>query len=156
MAVTYSFQLQIAHRLKHWILDFPSFEMVYSMYKMDFGKCSKSAQEDYRFCPLFSSLCFSSLLCSFLAYFERLWQRAMEIQILVSSWIWAFKSFSMKNIQLSLILGLLWWAKSYQKAPKLTTKWLKPITKDLNELIGLNEYDYYSKVLKTIMIRSTK
>ena len=28
--------------------------------------------------------------------------------------------------------------------------------KDLNELIGLNEYDYYSKVLKTIIIRSTK
>ena len=36
------------------------------------------------------------------------------------------------------------------------TKWLKPITKDLNELIGLNEYDYYLKVLKTIIIRSTK
>ena len=33
---------------------------------------------------------------------------------------------------------------------------VKPITKDLNELIGLNEYDYYSKVLKTIIIRSTK
>ena len=42
------------------------------------------------------------------------------------------------------------------KTCKLATKWLKPITKDLNELSGLNEYDYYSKVLKTIIIRSTK
>ena len=42
------------------------------------------------------------------------------------------------------------------KTYKLATKWLKPITNDLNELIGLNEYDYYSKVLKTIIIRSTK
>ena len=42
------------------------------------------------------------------------------------------------------------------KTCKLATKCLKPITKDLNELIGLNEYDYYSKVLKTIIIRSTK
>ena len=31
MAITSSFQLQFAHRLKRWILDFPSFEMVYSM-----------------------------------------------------------------------------------------------------------------------------
>ena len=31
MDVTPSFQLQIAHCLKHWILDFLSFEMVYRM-----------------------------------------------------------------------------------------------------------------------------
>ena len=31
MVVTSSFQLRIAHRLKHWIVDFLSFEMVYSM-----------------------------------------------------------------------------------------------------------------------------
>ena len=42
MAVTSSFQLQIAHRLKNWIVDFLSFKMVYSMHKMDFEKCSKS------------------------------------------------------------------------------------------------------------------
>ena len=45
-AISSSFQLQIMHGLKHWILDFQSFEMVYSMQKMDFGKCSKSAKED--------------------------------------------------------------------------------------------------------------
>ena len=85
MAVTPSFQLRIVYRLKHWILDFLSFEMVYSMQKMDFGKCSKSAQEYYSCCPLFSSLCFSFLQCSFLAYFERLRQRTMRLQSLVSS-----------------------------------------------------------------------
>ena len=64
MAVTHSFQLRIAYRLKSWILDFLSFEMVYRMYKMDFGKCSKSEKEDGSCCPLFSlfSLCFSLLL----------------------------------------------------------------------------------------------
>ena len=31
MAVTPSFQLRIAHRLKHWIFDFLIFEMVYRM-----------------------------------------------------------------------------------------------------------------------------
>nr|CAN82946.1 hypothetical protein VITISV_038061 [Vitis vinifera] len=31
MAVTPSFQLRIVHRLKHWIVDFLSFEMVYIM-----------------------------------------------------------------------------------------------------------------------------
>ena len=30
-AISSSFQLQIVHGLKHWILDFLSFEMVYSM-----------------------------------------------------------------------------------------------------------------------------
>ena len=83
MDINPSFQLRIAHRLKHWILDFLSFEMVYRMYKMDFKKYSKSVKEDCSCCLLFSSLCFSSLRCSFLAYFERLWQRAMELQSLV-------------------------------------------------------------------------
>ena len=41
-AATSSFQLRIAHHLKHWIVDFLSFEMVYSMHHLDFNKCSKS------------------------------------------------------------------------------------------------------------------
>ena len=52
---------------------------------MDFGKCSKSLK--LRLQLLSSLLLFTLLafpLCfSFLAYFERLWQRAMEIQSLV-------------------------------------------------------------------------
>ena len=35
------------------------------------------------FPPCFSLLCFPLLHCSFLAYFERIWQRAMELQSLV-------------------------------------------------------------------------
>ena len=65
-AISSSFQLQIVHGLKCWILDFLNFEMVYSMYKMDFGKCSKSAKEDCSCCPLFSSLCLFFLFASLL------------------------------------------------------------------------------------------
>nr|CAN76513.1 hypothetical protein VITISV_022255 [Vitis vinifera] len=46
MAATSSFQLRIAHRLKHWIFDFLSFEMVYSMHQLDFRKRSKSGCYD--------------------------------------------------------------------------------------------------------------
>ena len=63
-AISSSFQLQIMHGLKRWILDFQSFEMVYGMQKMDFGKCSKSAKEDCSCCPLFSSLCLFFLFAS--------------------------------------------------------------------------------------------
>ena len=83
MTVTPSFQLRIMNRLKHWIFDFLSFETTYNMSKLDSRKCSKSVKEDCSCCPLFSSLCFSSLHCSFLAYFERLWQRVMKLQSLV-------------------------------------------------------------------------
>nr|CAN79688.1 hypothetical protein VITISV_018577 [Vitis vinifera] len=46
MAATSSFQLRIVHRLKHWIVDFLSFEMVYNMYQLDSRKCSKSGCYD--------------------------------------------------------------------------------------------------------------
>ena len=46
MTVTPSFQLRITHRLKHWIFDFLSFEMTYSMHKLDVRKCSKSGWHD--------------------------------------------------------------------------------------------------------------
>ena len=42
MALTSSFQLRFANRLKHWIIDFLIFETTYSMYKLDFRKYSKS------------------------------------------------------------------------------------------------------------------
>ncbi|RVW73683.1 hypothetical protein CK203_055011 [Vitis vinifera] len=46
LAATSSFQLRIAHRLKHWIVDFLSFEMVYRMHQLDSRKCSKSGCYD--------------------------------------------------------------------------------------------------------------
>nr|CAN76455.1 hypothetical protein VITISV_012729 [Vitis vinifera] len=45
-AATSSFQLRIVHRLKHWIFEFLSFEMVYRMYHLDFRKYSKSGCYD--------------------------------------------------------------------------------------------------------------
>ena len=45
-AATSSFQLRIVYRLKHWIFDFLSFEMVYTMHHLDFRKCSKSGFYD--------------------------------------------------------------------------------------------------------------
>ena len=45
-AATSSFQLRIAHRLKHCIVDFLSFEMVYSLHQLDFRKCSRSGCYD--------------------------------------------------------------------------------------------------------------
>ena len=41
MAITSLFRLWFAHYLKCWTPDFPSFEMIYSMYTMDSTKCSK-------------------------------------------------------------------------------------------------------------------
>ena len=41
MTITFSFQLGFGQRLKCWTTDFPSFETVYSMYKMDSRKYSK-------------------------------------------------------------------------------------------------------------------
>ena len=41
MAITSSFQLWFAHRLKRWTPEFPRFKMTYSMYKINSRKCSK-------------------------------------------------------------------------------------------------------------------
>ena len=60
MAITSSFQLWIAHCLKRWIADFPSFEMTYSMHEMGSKKCSKSCCA-LEFFMLDFSLCFPSL-----------------------------------------------------------------------------------------------
>ena len=67
MAVTPSFQLRIAYRLKHWIFDFLSFETTYSMHKLDFRKCSKSGWHDYHqeYASWQISLCFLSLHSGF-------------------------------------------------------------------------------------------
>ena len=116
---------------------------------MDFGKYSKSAKEDCSCCPLFSLLYFSSLLCSFLAYFERLWQRAIEIQSLVLH-------------EFELFIALPWTiynSPSFldcfgdqitNKNPKTYTIWLEMIARVLNMLIELKGNNYYSKVFKRI------
>ena len=57
-AISSSFQLQIIHGLKLWIFDFLSFQMIYSMQKIDFVKCFKSEKEDCS-CFLHSVFLFS-------------------------------------------------------------------------------------------------
>ena len=49
-----------------------------------------------------------------------IWKRVMKLQSLVSSWIWASTWFAMNYTKISLILGLFWWSKSYQKHQNLT------------------------------------
>ena len=149
MAVTSSFQLRIAYRLKHWIVDFLRFEMVYSMHQLNFRKCSKSAQEDYNYCSLFSSLCFSSLHCSFLAYFERLWQRAMELQSFVLHEFEIPKALPWTIYSSPSFLDCFGDQKVI-KTPKLNTIWSELIARVLNMLIGLKGNNYYSKVFKRV------
>ncbi|RVW83468.1 hypothetical protein CK203_051732 [Vitis vinifera] len=75
-AVTPSFQLRIAHRLKHWIADFLRFETKYSMHKLDFRKCSKSGSND---CHQECFMADFSLL-PFLAFRICLWKRTSKLR----------------------------------------------------------------------------
>ena len=58
-----------------------------------------------------------------------------------------FLALSCKNI--SSIFGMLEVIQNLIKSSKLAKKWLILKAKVLNELIGFNGYDYYSKVLKS-------
>ena len=44
MAITSSFQIQIAHRLNHWTPDFLRFKKTYDMHNLSSKKCSKSSK----------------------------------------------------------------------------------------------------------------
>ena len=123
--------------------------MTYSMNKLDFRKHSKSAKEDCSCCPLFSSLCFSSLRCSFLAHFERLWQRAMELQRLVLHEFELPKALPWTIYNSSSFLDCFGDQKAI-KTPKLNTIWLETIVRVLNMLIGLKGNNYYSRVFKRV------
>ena len=80
--ITSSFQLQIMHRLKHWIFDFPSFETTYGIHQLSSRKCSKSVQQWLSSWIL--HVRFLSLL-SLLAFMICLWQRTIKLQSLGSS-----------------------------------------------------------------------
>ena len=119
---------------------------------MDFWKCSKSAKEDCSCRPLFSSLCFSSLRCSFLAYFERLWQRAMKLQSLVLHEFELPKSLPWTIYSSPSFLDCFG-DQITNKNTKTYTIWLEMIARVLNMLIGLKSNNYYSKVFKRINYR---
>ena len=116
---------------------------------MDFGKYSKSAKEDCSCCPLFSLLYFSSLLCSFLAYFERLWQRAIEIQSLVLHECELPKALPWTIYSSPSFLDYFGDKKAI-KTPKLNTIWLEMIARVLNTLIRWKDNNQYSKVFKRV------
>ena len=103
MAITPSFQLQIVHHLKHWIVDFLSFETTYSMHKLNSRKCSKSGWHD---CHLECFMLDFSLLL-LLAFRICLWQRTSKLRFFM------FLSFPLlrHGFQRTLLnLGLLWWS----------------------------------------------
>ena len=98
---------------------------------------------------LFTLLAFPLFHCSFLAYFERLWQRDMELQSLVLH-------------EFELFIALPWTiynSPSFldcfgdqitNKNTKTYTIWLEMIARVLNMLIGLKGNNYYSKVFKRV------
>ena len=145
MVVTPSFQLQIMHRLKHWIVDFLKFETTYSMHKLNSRNCSKSVRHD---CHLECFMLDFSLL-PLLAFRICLWQRTLKLQYSGSSCFWAFHCFAMDSKELSSILDCFG-DQITNKNTKTYTKWLEIIAKVLNMLIGLKGNNYYLKVFKRV------
>ena len=57
MAITSSFQIQIMHRLKHWIPNFSSFKMIYGMYNLSSSKYFKNVSKSSKIFALEFALC---------------------------------------------------------------------------------------------------
>ena len=143
MAITSSFQLQFAHRLKFWTSDFPSFEKIYGMYKMDPRKCSKCVLQ-LLFLVHIRFLCFSSL----------------HPRLVLAKGYEAPKLSFFMNLSFNLVFYELykdlphsWIAlviKKLSKTPKLNTIWLETITRVLNMPIEFKGNNYYSKVFKRV------
>ena len=105
MAVT-PFQLRIAHRLKHWIANFPSFEMTYSMHNLGSRKCSKSGWQWLSFWMLHGRFLFTSPPC----ILDLLMAKDFKASKL---WFFMFLSFPLlcHGFQRTILnLGLLWWS----------------------------------------------
>ena len=141
MAVTPSFQLRIAHYLKHWIVNFLSFETTYSMHKLNSRKCSKSGWLSSRMLHvrfLFASPpCIPDLLMA--KDFKASVLHVSELSI----------CFVMDSKELSSILDCFG-DQITNKNTKTYTIWLELIAKVLNMLIGLKGNNYYSKVFKRV------
>ena len=145
MALTSSFQLRFMNRLKHWIVDFLIFEMTYSMYKLDFRKCSKSGWNDCHQECFMADILFTFPPC----IPDCLWQRTLKLQSFGSSCFWVFHCFAMDSKELSSILDCFG-DQITNKNTKTYIIWLEMIAKVLNMLIGLKGNNYYSKVFKRV------
>ena len=91
MALTSSFQLRFTNRLKRWIVDFLIFETKYSMYKLDFKKCSKSGWNDCHQECFMTDILFTSPPCMP----DLLMAKAFKA--LVLHVFWAFHCFAMDS-----------------------------------------------------------
>ena len=106
MAVTPSFQLWMAHCLKHWIANFPRFEMTYSMHKLSSRKCSKSDWQWLSSRMLHVIFLFASPPC----ILDLLMAKDFKGSKL---WFFMFLSFPLlcHGFHRTLLnLGLLWWS----------------------------------------------
>ena len=135
MAATSSFQLQIAHRLKHWIVDFLSFEMVYSLHHLDFRKYSKSGCYDCHQEYASRQILFTFSPCI--------------PDLLLANDFQALPKIPHNSPQSWLALVI----KLQNKNTKTCTKWLKSLSRVLNMPIELKGLNYYSKVFKRINYR---
>ena len=128
-AITSSFQLRFAHRLKRWTSNFPIFE-----------KKRNGIQEVLEICPTVVVL-LNFLMLDFSHFppciFYWLWQRTTKLQSLNSPCKWASIFFAMDYIEPSLILDCF----GDQKAI-----WLEVIARVLNMPIELKGNNYYSEV----------
>ena len=138
MAITSSFQLRFAHHLKHWIADFPSFEIIYSMYTIDSRKFSKFILQLLFFWISHSMSRFRIAMrnCFILDFF--LWFSSLHLLIGLEAYFQEFHK----------ILPHPWLASTIKKPPKLAKIWLKTFARVLNVPIELKGINYYSKCLK--------
>ena len=136
MAITSSFQLRFAHRLKSWTPDFPSFEKIYSMYIMNSRKCSKFVLKLLHFWISHSMRnCF---MLDFSLYFS-----SLHLLIGLETYCQGLQKILPHSWLASMI-------KKLPKTPKLAKNWLVTLARVLNVPIELKGNKYYSKVFKRV------
>ena len=111
-----SFQLRIVNHLKHWIVDFLSFETTYRMHKLNSRKYAKSGWHD---CHLECFMLDFSLL-PLLAFRICLWQRTSKLQFFMF---------------LSFPFALSWIPKNSPQS------WIALVIKKLSKHQNLTQFD---------------
>ena len=142
MAVTPSFQVQIAHCLNIGLLT--SWASKRHIVCINWTPESAPKVADKTVIKNASwqiSLCFSSLHSRF--------SYGKALQSFGSSCFWAFHCFSMDSKELSWISDCFG-DQITNKNTKTYTIWLELIARVLNMLIGLKDNNYYSKVFKKV------
>ena len=142
MAITSSFQIRFAHRLKRWTPDFLSFEMIYSMYTMDFRKSSKFVLQLLSFWISHSMWRFRIAMRNCFMLDFSLWLCSLHLLIGLETYYQGLH----KIIPHSWLVLMI---KKLSKTSKLATNWLVTLARVLNVPIELKGNKYYSKVFIT-------